>query len=124
MTEPPVPAGRDRSRERLVRVAVAETPLTAQVIQDSLRDAGIPSVARNRDGAAITLGGLGGLLFSVDIFVLEGDADAANALLGGPPPEALSPPALIRRPRRKRRERGGTRRNAEERGWKSMSGEG
>lgn len=94
--------GRDIERERLVRVAVAENPATAQLIQDALAEAGIRSMLRNRDSAAAYLGSLAAP-FALEVFVLEGDADVAAALLGNSPvPESLPPPADAQ-PHRKRR---------------------
>src|SRR5581483_12308625 len=53
---------RDRRGERLVRLAVAEDPATAEVWRDALEQAGIRSLVRNVDtlaawsgGAALTL---------------------------------------------------------------------
>jgi hypothetical protein len=93
---------RDRKRERLVLVAVADNVLTAELLRDQLREAGVPSTMRNREGGAVIVGGLGG---TFEISVLEGDADLASAVIGGgSPPDALPPPTLPGpRPRPKRR---------------------
>lgn len=96
MSEP-----RDRRRERLVRVAIAENPATAAVIQDTLEQAGIRSMLKNRDALAVTWGSQGGP-FSAEVYVLEGDADLASALLGGETRAALPPPALEEKKRRRR----------------------
>ena len=94
---------RDRARERLVRVAVAETLITAQMLQEQLAQAGIRSMLKNRDGTAVAMGGSYAQPFAMELFVLEGDADAASALLGGPPPPAVAPPALAAPPPKQRR---------------------
>lgn len=92
---------RDRRRERLVLVAVADNTFTAQLLRDQLRDAGIASSVRNREGGAAIVGGITG---TFEIFVLEGDADLAARVIGGDPtPEPLSPPALPPAPERRRR---------------------
>ena len=92
---------RDRRRERLVRVAVADNTFTGQMLRDQLQEAGIPSLLRNREGGVGVIAGPGG---TFELFVLEGDADLASAVLGGgSPPEPLPPPQLPPRPQRKRR---------------------
>lgn len=94
---------RDRRRERLVKVAVADNTFTAEMLKDQLREAGIPSVTRNREGGVGVLAGFAG---TFEVFVLEGDADLASAVLGGgPAPEPLPPPSLPSprvRPKRRR----------------------
>jgi hypothetical protein len=95
---------RDITRERLVRVAVAENPATAQLIRDALSEAGIRSMLRNRDSAAAIMGGGVAMPYALEVLVLEGDVDRASALLGGAPaPPGLPPPALATRQRRRRR---------------------
>lgn len=92
---------RDRSRERLRLVAVADNAFTAQLLHDQLRDAGIACSLRNREGGAGIIGGVGG---TFEVFVLEGDAALAGRVLGGdPPPEPLPPPQLPASPRTRRR---------------------
>lgn len=93
--------GRDRRRERLVRVAVAGNMFTAELLKQQLREAGIRSLVRNREGGSGVIGGIAG---TFEVFVLEGDTDLAAAVLGGPPPEPLPPPALAA-PKRARRRR-------------------
>ena len=96
---------RDLARERLVRVAVAENPATAQLIRDALGDAGIRSMLRNRDNASAYLGSVAAP-FALEIYVLEGDADVASALLGNSPvPEPLPPATEARRTKRRLRRR-------------------
>lgn len=94
-------AERDRGRERLVLVAVADNMFTVQLLRDQLRDAGIACSVRNREGGAGIIGGISG---TFEVSVLEGDAPLAEAVLGGDPPqEALPPPHLPPSPRQKRR---------------------
>ncbi len=92
--------GRDRRRERLVRVAVADNTFTAEFLKQQLREAGIRSLVRNREGGSGVVSAIGG---TFEVFVLEGDADLASNVLGGPP-EPLPPPALPA-PKRVRRRR-------------------
>jgi hypothetical protein len=94
---------RDRRRERLVRVAVADNLFTAEFLRGQLEEAGIPCTMRNREGGAAVVGGIGG---TFELFVLEGDADLATAVIGdGTPPEVLPPPTLPAGRRRTRRRR-------------------
>ena len=86
---------RDRGRERLVRAAVAENATTAEMIRDTLAQAGIRSMLKNRDAAAVTFGANLAGTWSLEVWVLEGDADAAAALLGGAPePPPLPSPSV------------------------------
>jgi hypothetical protein len=49
---------------------------------------------KNMDPGSAALGGAA-VSFTIEVFVLEGDADAASALLGGDPDkQGLPPPAL------------------------------
>ncbi|MFN8558044.1 MAG: DUF2007 domain-containing protein [Dehalococcoidia bacterium] len=94
---------RDRARERLVRAAVAENPATADMVRDTLRAAGIPSMLKNVDALSVSWGGQAPP-WALEVWVLEGDADLAAALLGGErAPTPLPPPALgpSERPRRR-----------------------
>ena len=94
---------RDRRRERLVKVAVADNTFTAEMLKDQLLEAGIPSIARNREGGVGVIAGFAG---TFEVFVLEGDADLASAVLGGGRvPEPLPPPALPAPPARPKRRR-------------------
>jgi hypothetical protein len=94
---------RDRQRERLKLVAVAGNVLIAELLKDQLRQAGIPSMVRNRAGGAGVIGGIDG---TFEVSVLEGDFDRAAAVIGGgEPPLALTPPALPATKRRARRRR-------------------
>lgn len=63
-----------------MRVAVAENPMTAQLLSELLEQAGIRSLIKNR-GAAPAIYGTG-VLASYEVFVLEGDADAATRVIG------------------------------------------
>jgi hypothetical protein len=73
---------RDRAREPLVRVAVAENDFDAQLISDELADAGIRSMVRNDD--VLTSARYIGFAspFSREVFVLEGDLVKAREILG------------------------------------------
>jgi hypothetical protein len=73
---------RDRAREPLVRVAVAENDFDAQLIHDELADAGIRSLVRSDD--VLTSARAIGFAapFSREIFVLEGDLARAREVLG------------------------------------------
>ena len=88
-----------------MRVAVAENGFTAEMLREQLQQAGVRSLVRNRDAGSVVVGGIGGLSYSFEVFVLEGDADLATAVLGGPPPEALPSPRLPGRTRRRLRRR-------------------
>lgn len=91
-------AGRDRSRERLVRVAIAENPLTAHLIEETLARAGIRCMVKNRDPVSVAQGVLASP-WALEVYVLEGDADAASLALGGEPlPDPLPPPTVPSRP--------------------------
>ena len=97
---------RDRRRERIVRVAIAENAFTAEMLRAQLQEAGIRSLVRNRDAGSVVIGGIGGASYSLELLVLEGDADLAAAVLGaGPQQEALPPPRLSATERRARRRR-------------------
>ena len=97
---------RDRRRERIVRVAIAENSFTAEMLRAQLQEAGIRSLIRNRDSGNAVFGGMGGVNYSLEVMVLEGDADLAAAVLGaGPQHEALPPPRLREQRRRQRRRR-------------------
>lgn len=92
---------RDRQHERLVLVAVADNTFTAQLLGDQLRDAGIASSIRNREGGASIVGGIGG---TFEVFVLEGDVALASHVLGAERlPGSLPPPRLSPPPKPKRR---------------------
>jgi hypothetical protein len=73
--------GRDRSREPLVKLAVAENPATGQMIKQLLEEAGIRSLVKNTDALGVIGGSLWTSPFSVQIFVLAGDEPAAQAAL-------------------------------------------
>ena len=87
---------RDRRRERLVRVAVADNTFTGEMLRDQLREAGIPSMLRNREGGVGVISGPGG---TFELFVLEGDAARASTVLGGDPhPSLCLHPDCLHRP--------------------------
>ena len=94
---------RDRSREKLVKVAVAENPPTAELIKQTLAEANIPCLIKNTSALGVIYGGGLSGSFALQVFVLEGDEAAALDALGGPPPDELPPPALP--PRRRYRKR-------------------
>jgi hypothetical protein len=77
--------GRDRARERLVRVAVAESPMTAELLAGMLKEAGIRCMVKDVGPAPAVLGA--GALASYELFVLEGDATAAAAVLSDELPD-------------------------------------
>jgi hypothetical protein len=77
-----------------VRVAIAENPLTAHLIRETLAQAGIRCMVKNRDPVSVAQGSLASP-WALEVYVLEGDADAALLALGGEtPPEPLPPPAI------------------------------
>ncbi len=84
-----------------MQVAVAENPATAQMIQDLLRQAGIHSLAKNTD-SAFSVTGVSTLPFTIEIFVLEGDAGIAEAILSESRP---SRPEQLPAPKRRYRKR-------------------
>jgi hypothetical protein len=92
---------RDRAREPLVQVAVAENPATAQMIQDLLKQAGVRSLAKNTD-SAFSVTGVASLPFTIEIFVLEGDAGVAEAILSDSRPAR---PEQLPAPKRRYRRR-------------------
>lgn len=95
---------RDRGREKLVKVAVAENPVTAELIRQTLTEAGVPCLVKNRDPIGVIYGGALSSPFSMQVFVLEGDEEAAIAALGGRAPAELPHPPLPS-PRRYRKRR-------------------
>jgi hypothetical protein len=102
MSDPP----RDRRREPLVVVAIAENGFTAAMLREQLAEAGIRALVR--DQHSVVLGPLAGGNFGHEVLVLAGDADRATAVIGeGQPPAPLPPPALPtperHRPGRRRR---------------------
>ena len=98
-----MPEERDLVRERLVRAAVAENPMAAELIRDTLAQAGIRTMLKNRDALSVYTGSGLASPWSVEVWVLEGDADTAADLLGGRPAgPALPSPALAETPPRRR----------------------
>ncbi len=83
-------------------VAVAENPATAQMVQDLLKQAGIRSMVKNTDSLASITGGVGGMPFTIEVYVLEGDAGTAEAILADEHPAR---PEQIAAPRRRYRKR-------------------
>lgn len=68
-----------------MRVAVAENPMTAELLAGMLKEAGIRCMVKDVGPAPSFLGA--GALASFEIFVLEGDTDAATAVLSDDLPE-------------------------------------
>ena len=94
---------RDRSREKLVKIAVAENPPTAELIKQTLAEANIPCLVKNTSALGVIYGGGLSGSYALQVFVLEGDEIAALEALGGGLREELPPPAL--EPRRRYRKR-------------------
>lgn len=68
-----------------MKVAVAENPMTAELLAGMLSEAGIRCMVKDVGPAPAFLGA--GALASYEIFVLEGDAGAAAAVLSDELPE-------------------------------------
>ncbi len=96
-------AKRDRSREPLVKLAVAENPATGEMIRQLLEDAGVPSLVKNTDALGVLAGSLWTSPFAVQIFVLSGDEPAAQAALAAAGFDTATTLAL---PHRRYRRRG------------------
>jgi carbamoylphosphate synthase large subunit len=94
---------RDRSREKMVKVAVAENLSTAELIKQTLAEAGVPCLVKNTSSLGVIYGGALGGSFALQVYVLEGDEAAAIEALGGRAPEALPSPSLPPRRRYRRR---------------------
>jgi hypothetical protein len=77
----PQSGNRDRSREPLVRIAVAENPATAELVKQELAEAGINCLAKNTDALGVMSGSSWSSPFSVELFVLSGDEAAAQKIL-------------------------------------------
>jgi len=97
------PGERDKSREPLVKIAVAENPATADLVQQVLAEAGIHCLAKNTDPLGVMYGTLWSSPFSVQIFVLWGDESAAQAALAASGLDTSAPIALPTRRRSRRR---------------------
>jgi hypothetical protein len=97
--------GRDKSREPLVKIAVAENPATADLVRQVLEDAGIRCLAKNTDPLGVMYGTLWTSPFAVQIFVLAGDEAAAQAALAACGFDTGAPIALPARRRYRRRTR-------------------
>lgn len=92
---------RDRSREPLVKIAVAENPATAELIRQILENAGIRCLIKNTDALGVIYGSGLTASYALQVFVLQGDETAALAALGDDRSGALPPPPLP--PRRRYR---------------------
>jgi Putative prokaryotic signal transducing protein len=99
----PQSGDRDRSREPLVRIAVAENPATAELVRQELADAGIQCMAKNTDALGVMSGSLWSSPFSVEMFVLSGDEAAAQQVLAEKGYKTDGPIALPSKRRYKRR---------------------
>lgn len=101
-------AGRDRAREQLVRIAVADDPATAEIWRAALRDAGVEALVKNANPLTALSGGA---VLSLEVWVLQGDADEALTVLGAEPAAGSAPRESDRRhaPRYHRRRRPGER---------------
>jgi Putative prokaryotic signal transducing protein len=99
----PQPGNRDRSREPLVRIAVAENPATAELVKQELAEAGIQCMAKNTDALGVMSGSLWSSPFSVELFVLSGDEAAAQRVLAEKGFNTDGPIALPEKRRYKRR---------------------
>jgi len=65
-----------------IRVALAETPMEAQIMVATLESEGIPTMTRRSGVGAIPLGG--GVIGSIEIIVLREHAERAYELLHPP----------------------------------------
>ena len=86
---------------------MAENPATAELIRQTLAEAGIPCLIKNTDALGVTYAAALTGAFAMQVFVLEGDEEAALVALGGREPESLPPPRLPRLRRYRRHQRRG-----------------
>lgn len=102
---PPAPQsnGRNRAREPLVKIAVAENSPTAELVKQALADVGIRCLTKNTDPLGVMYGQLWSSPFSVQIFVLSGDESAAQAALAACGMNTSEPISLPLRRRYRRR---------------------
>jgi len=97
---------RDRSREPLVKIAVAENQATAELVRQALTDVGIRCLAKNTDPLGVLYGSLWTSPFSVQVFVLSGDEAHAQAIFNARGWDTSVPLSLpVRSPRRYKRRR-------------------
>jgi hypothetical protein len=94
---------RDRAREPLVKIAVAENPATGEMVQQVLADAGIRCLIKNTDPLGVMSGSLWTSPFAVQVFVLSGDESDAQAALASAGFDTSTMLALPRPRRYKRR---------------------
>jgi len=94
--------GRDRSREPLVKIAVAENPATGEMVKQLLADAGVRCLVKNTDALGVLAGSAWTSPFSVQIFVLSGDEATAQAALAAAGFDNGAMLALPSAPRRRR----------------------
>jgi len=62
-----------------IRVALAETPMEADIMVEALRSEGIPAMTRSTGVGALPLGG--GVIGSLEIVVLKEHAERAYEIL-------------------------------------------
>jgi hypothetical protein len=97
---------RDRSREPLVKIAVAENPATAELVRQTLAEDGIRCLVKNTDPIGVMYGSLWTSPFALQIFVLSGDEARAQELFAAHGWDASVPLSLpVRVPRRYKRRR-------------------
>jgi len=97
-------SGRDRSREALVKIAVAENQATAELVRQTLADEGIHCLVKNTDPLGVLYGSLWTSPFSVQVFVLSGDEAKAQTIFGDRGWDTSAPLSLpVRAPRRYKR---------------------
>lgn len=94
---------RDRQHERLIKIAVAENASTAELIRQTLEEAGVPCLLKNTDPLGVMWGSALTGPFAMQVFVLEGDEARALATLAERPVQAIPPPKLDQPRRRQRR---------------------
>lgn len=85
---------RDRSREPLVKIAVAENPATAELVKQILADSDVRCLVKNTDPLGVIYGSLWSSPFSAQIFVLAGDEGVAQAALAAAGFDTSAPIAL------------------------------
>jgi putative signal transducing protein len=74
-------AARDRAREPLIKLAVAENPATAEFIEQILAGEGIRCLIKNTDPVGVMSGSVWTSPFAVHVLVLQGDEPAAQRAL-------------------------------------------
>lgn len=83
--------------DNLLRVTVAPTEIEAEMLAEQLRRHGVEPLVRIEDDVRAATRALGGLRWAYPIYVLEGDAERARAVLatvGHKAPSPAVPPRL------------------------------